>query len=142
MVETSPSQEEGKKPWSAYTVEDLKRSVFGSTDSASRPAPSLPQNSSSYFLMLQVLFLFSLSSFTTFINRDLFIPFLFPHFLCWILRKTENFQLGVSRIILFSFSFLRYLSCFGCQICGGGTVEKIHRRGSLDVALIVERQIS
>ncbi|KAJ8648538.1 hypothetical protein MRB53_001561 [Persea americana] len=57
MAETSPpppSQEAAAgKPWQSYTAEDLKRAVFGRKDSASPSTPSLHQNPSPYFLMLQ-----------------------------------------------------------------------------------------
>ena len=59
MAQTSPpppSQEAAAgKPWQSYTAEDLKRAVFGRKDSASPSTPSLHQNPSPYFLMLQVL---------------------------------------------------------------------------------------
>ncbi|XP_010276434.1 PREDICTED: uncharacterized protein LOC104611177 [Nelumbo nucifera] len=45
------SQEQ--KPWHAYTAEDLKQTVFGTTDSALRSARSLQENSSTHFRSLQ-----------------------------------------------------------------------------------------
>ncbi|XP_043693463.1 RGS1-HXK1-interacting protein 1 [Telopea speciosissima] len=51
---TTPSEgTEGEKPWHAYTAEDLKRTVFQSTDSALRSARSLQHNSSTHLHELQ-----------------------------------------------------------------------------------------
>ncbi|XP_077230769.1 chromosome-associated kinesin [Tasmannia lanceolata] len=50
--ESGPSSEEGK-PWNAYTAEDLKRTVFESTDSAFRSARSFQENSSTHLRTMQ-----------------------------------------------------------------------------------------
>ncbi|KAF8398616.1 hypothetical protein HHK36_017547 [Tetracentron sinense] len=56
MTEASdfpPEASQEEKPWKAYTAEDLKRTVFESTDSALRSARSLQDNSSTYLRALQ-----------------------------------------------------------------------------------------